>query len=161
MNCPTQQYQQFVFHSLFQNYEGKIFACGSNQAGQCGLGHFDSPQITPSLILNLPSNIVQFGCGSSQSLFLDSEGNAYFVGHGSLFLGHNTNQNVLNKITNIPPIRTISCIFASCYLLDGEGNLWTFGLNNYWQLGHYLQDNKILLCICFQLFYLYCLLFDN
>ena len=108
----------------------------SNQAEQCGLGHFDSPQITPSLILNLPSNIVQFGCGSSQSLFLDSEGNAYFVGHGSLFFGHNTNQNVLNKIANIPPIRTISCIFASCYLLDGEGNLWTFGLNNYGQLGH-------------------------
>ena len=128
-----------VFHSLFQNDKGEIFSCGFNQQGQCGLGHFNNPQIIPSLILNLPSNIVQFVCGSSQSLFLDSEGNAYSVGyngHGSLGLDHNRNQNILNKIVNIPPINTISCVFASCYLIDFEGNLWTFGNNNYGQLGH-------------------------
>ena len=36
-----------------------------NLFGECGLGHFnfDSPQITPSLILNSPSNIVHFVCG--------------------------------------------------------------------------------------------------
>ena len=48
--------------SLFQNDKGEIFACGFNQQGQCGLGHFDHPQITPSLVPNLPSNIVQFVC---------------------------------------------------------------------------------------------------
>ena len=68
-------------HSLFQNYKGEIFACGYNHAGQCGLGHFDSPQITPSLVLNANSNIEQFVCGFHQSLFLDSEGNVYSVGH--------------------------------------------------------------------------------
>ena len=25
---------------------------------------------------------------------------------------------------------------SSCYLVDFEGNLWTFGLNSYGQLGH-------------------------
>ena len=126
-------------HSLFQNDKGEIFSCGYNYQGQCGLGHFKSPQITPSLILNLPSNIVQFICGSSLSLFLDSEGNIFSVGDnkfGQLGLGHNTNKNVLNKIPNIPPIQTISCVFASCYLIDYEGNLWTFGLNENRQLGH-------------------------
>ena len=54
-------------HSLFQNNEGEIFSCGHNQAGQCGLGHFNHPQITPSLIPNLPSNIIQFVCGSHMS----------------------------------------------------------------------------------------------
>ena len=130
-------------HSLFQNNKGEIFSCGFNQYGQCGLGHFDHPQITPSLIPNLPSNIVQFICGCHQSLFLDSEGNVYSVGYnayGSLGLGHNINQNVLNKIVNIPPIQTISCVFASCYLIDFEGNLWSFGNNNEGQLGH---GNKI------------------
>ena len=126
-------------HSLFQNNKGEIFACGNNDEGQCGLGHFNHPQITPNLILNAPSKIIHFVCGSAQSLFLDSEGNVYSVGQnafGQLGLGHNTNQNVLNKIPNIPPIKVISCVKSSCCLIDFEGNLWTFGLNNHGQLGH-------------------------
>ena len=80
--------------------------------GECGLGHFNSPQITPSLILNLLSNIVEFVCGCSQNLFLDSEGNVFSVGQNylGLGLGYNRNQNVLNKIPNIPPIKIISCV---------------------------------------------------
>ena len=127
------------FHSLFEDNNGEIFSCGSNRKGQCGLGHFNSPQITPSLILNTPSNIVQFVCGGNHSLFLDSEGNVFSVGNneqGQLGLGHNTNQNELNKIPNIPPIQVISCVNASCYLVDFEGNLWSFGNNDEGQLGH-------------------------
>ena len=126
-------------HSLFQNNKEEIFSCGINRYGACGLGHFNSPQITPSLILNAPSNIVQFVCGSQHSLFLDSEGNVYSVGYnyfGQLGLGHNTDQNVLNKIVNIPSIQTISCVSSSSYLIDFEGNLWSFGCNGEGQLGH-------------------------
>ena len=127
------------YHSLFQNNKGEIFSCGKNEEGQCGLGHFDHPQITPSIILYAPPNIIEFVCGYDQNLFLDSEGNVYSVGfnaHGQLGLGHNTNQNELNKIPNIPPIKTISCVSASCYLIDFEGNLWNFGYNGCGQLGH-------------------------
>ena len=127
------------YHSLFQNNKGEIFSCGYNRQGQCGLGHFTDPQITPSLILNAPAKIVQFVGGCNQSLFLDSEGNVYSAGenmYGSLGLGHNTNQNLLNKIPNIPPIKIISCVNKSCYLIDFEGNLWSFGHNCYGQLGH-------------------------
>ena len=130
-------------HSLFQNDKGEIFACGANKWGQCGLGHFNHPQITPSLIPNVPSNIVQFVCGNYHSLFLDSEGNVFCVGDnffGQLGLAHKTNQNdtsqnVLNKISNIPPIKIISCGFSSSYLIDFGGNLWSFGNNEYGQLG--------------------------
>ena len=132
------------YHSLFQNNKGEIFSCGLNYLGQCGLGHFDDPQITPSLILNAPSNIVQFICGSAHSTFLDSEGNVFSVGdnqYGQLGLGHNTNQNELNKIPNIPPIKIISCMLASCYLIDFEGNVWSFGYNGTGQLGHADKTN--------------------
>ena len=94
---------------------------------------------SPNLILNAPSNIVRFVCGGHQNLFLDSEGNVFSVGdnnYGSLGLGHNTNQSVLNKIVDIPPIQTISCVSLSSYLIDYEENLWTFGLNSFGQLGH-------------------------
>ena len=126
-------------HSLFENDKGEIFSCGNNQYGQCGMSDFNLAQDTPSLIPNLPSNIVQFVCGNSHSLFLDSEGNVFSVGnneYGQLGLGHNRNQNELNKIPNIPPIKTISCVRLSSYLVDFEGNLWSFGYNTYGQLGH-------------------------
>ena len=103
------------------------------------------PQITPSLISSAPSNIVQFCCGCAHSLILDSEGNVYSVGHnanGELGFGHYTNQNVLNKIPNIPPIKIISFVFASSYLIDFEGNLWTFGYNDFGQLGHGDKSKK-------------------
>ena len=131
-------------HSLFQNDQGEIFACGYNRQGQCGLGHFNHPQITPSLIPSAPPNIVQFVCGYDQNLFLDSEGNAFSVGKSSsedLVLGHNRNQKELNKISNIPPIKIISCVGAACYLIDFEGNLWIFGYNRYDQLARSDKTN--------------------
>ena len=132
-------------HSLFENNKGEIFACGNNEQGQCGLGHFNSPQITPSLIHNAPSNIVHFVCGHHQNLFLDSDENVFsvgFNGQGQLGLGHKTNQNVLNKIPSIPPIKLISCVGSSCYLIDFEGNLWSFGYNSMGQLGHGDKTNR-------------------
>ena len=126
-------------HSLFQNNKGEIFSCGFNEEGQCGLGHFNKSQIKPSLIPNLPSNIVHFVCGSQHCLFLDCEGNVFSVGYnrnGSLGLGHNRNQNVLNEIQNIPPIKIISCAVESCYLIDLEENIWSFGYNDEGQLGY-------------------------
>ena len=127
------------YHSLFQNEKGEIFSCGYNLYGQCGLGHFKHPQITPSLIPNTSSNIIHFVCGYCHGLFLDSEGNVFSVGfniNGQLGLGHNKNRNELSKIPNIPPIQTISCVSASCYLIDFDGNVWSFGLNDCGQLGH-------------------------
>ena len=130
------------FHSLFQYNNGEIFSCGHNRHGQCGLGHFKSPQVAPSLIPNTPENIVQFVCGSDHSLFLYSDGTVYYVGYkvhiyySQLANGHNTNQKELKKITDIPPIKTISCVRSSCYLIDFEGNLWSFGYNSQGQLGH-------------------------
>ena len=125
-------------HSLFQNTQGEICACGRNESGELGIGHFNCPQITPIIIPNLPSNIVQFVCGFFHSLFLDSEGNVYSVGENrkcQLGLSHYEKQNTLIKIPNIPPIQFISCVHHSSFLLDIEGNVWSFGDNYSGQLG--------------------------
>ena len=108
-------------YSLFQNKKGEIFACGDNEDGECGLGHFNHSQITPSLIPSALPNIVHFVCGSRQSLFLDSEGNVFSVGdnaYGQLGLGNNTNQNELNKIPNIPPISKNNIMYGNKLLFD-------------------------------------------
>ena len=125
-------------HSFFQNDKEEIFSCGENADGELGLGHFDDSHV-PTLIPDLPSNIVQFNCGAFHSLFLDAEGNVFSTGLnqvGQLGLGHNTNQNVLNQIPNIPPIKFITSIGFSSYLIDLEGNVWSFGYNSDNQLGH-------------------------
>ena len=131
-------------HSLFQNDRGEIFGCGHNAYGEIGLGHEIHPQITVTLLPNLPLNIVQFSSGSHHSLFLDSDGKVFSVGYngcGNLGLGHKRNQNVLNQISNIPPIRTISCTAASSYLIDVEGNVWSFGHNGDGKLGQEYIDS--------------------
>ena len=69
-----------LYHSLLQNDAGEIFSCGENEWGQCGLGHFNDPQIIPSFNPDTPSNIVHFVCGAYHNLFLDSEGNVFSVG---------------------------------------------------------------------------------
>ena len=134
------------YHSLFQNNNEEIFACGYNSDGGLGLGHCGH-QITPTLIPNLPPNIIQFICGKFHTLFLDSEGNAFSVGYnqyGQLGHKHNTQQNVLYHIQNIPPIQSISCVGDSSYLIDYEKNVWGFGDNECKQLGlGYDSDRNI------------------
>ena len=106
-----------------------------NCEGQLGLGDFDSPHVTPTLIPNIPPNIVQFISGYYHNIFLDSEGNVFSVGDnlfGQLGLGHNKNQNVLNQIPNIPPIQIISSSRSSSYLVDFEGNIWSKYLWSTW-----------------------------
>ena len=108
-------------HSLFQNNKGEIFSCGDNRYGEDGLPYLNATQITPSRIPHAPPNIAQFVCGFYHSLLLDSEGTVFSVGEnaeGQLGLGHDTNQNELNTIPNIPPIKTISCMCEFKLLFD-------------------------------------------
>ena len=128
------------YHSLFQNNKKEIFVCGNEE------GYINDDQITPSLISNAPSNIVHFICGYDHNLFLDSEGNVYSIEQNCFdeALGHSTRQNVLKKIPNIPPIKLMSCVSSSYYLIDFEGNLWSFGSNDEGQLGHGSKKNILI-----------------
>ena len=124
--------------SLFQNDKGEIYVCGYNVNGGLGLGSFENC-ITPTLIPNLPPNIVQPVSGYYHTLFLDSKGNVFSVGcneYGQLGLAHWLNQETLIQIPNIPPIQSISCNFHSSFLIDVDENVWSFGNNTHGQLGH-------------------------
>ena len=118
--------------SFFQNNKGEIYACGFNQHGELGLGHNYSPQVEVCLIPNqyLDNNIIRVCCGRYHSLFLDRGGNVFSTGQnqfGSLGLGNFLDQTTLNQISNIPPIKTISCVGVTSFLLDFDGNVWRFG----------------------------------
>ena len=123
--------------SVFQS-NNKIYGCGYNGYGQLGTGN-NLDQINASVVFKHPPNIIQISCGFYHVLFLDDEGTVFSVGKndsGQLGLGDTRNQNILNRINNIPPIRLISCASNSSFLIDYEGNIWSFGENLYAQLGH-------------------------
>ena len=124
--------------SLFQNDKGEIYGCGSNEYGQLGLGHKKSPQIEVCFIPNQPANIIDF-CGLYHSLFLDMDGNVYAVGYGIRgSIGNGRCQNIfqIEQIKNIPLIKAINSCRDSCYLIDDDDNVWSFGNNMHSQLGH-------------------------
>ena len=100
------------FHSLFQNEKGEICSC----VVQCGLGHFNHPQLAPSLILDVPSNIVQFICGSLQNLFLDSEGNVFSAG-----CTNSSDAGIYKVITYLsiaPIILACCCIVVAIFAME-------------------------------------------
>ena len=124
--------------SLFQS-NNKVYGCGYNYNGGLGLGNNTSYVIQPSLVLDQPLNIVQLSSGYYHSLLLDEEGNVFSSGdnsHGQLGIGIDSNEhkNVFTKVSQIPPIERISCISNSSYLVDVDGNVWSFGENSQGQL---------------------------
>ena len=124
-----------AYHSLFQNRKGEIFGCGMNILEE------HSVQINVSRIPNQPPNIIQFSCGYYHSLFLDDEGHVFSMQENSnlslwqQFIGI-SKKKILQQIQSIPSIQKISCVGFSFYLLDFDGNVWSFGGNDLAQLGH-------------------------
>ena len=110
-------------HSLFQNNKGEIFSCGLNQFGQCGLAPCQKSQIIGVPIPEIPPNIVYFCGGFLHSFFLDCEGNVF-----STRTRYDPNKRTLDKIPNIPSIKSIVLATQSCHMLDYEGNVWSFRL---------------------------------
>lgn len=124
--------------SLFQNMDGELYGCGSNVKGELGLGHYESPQINACIISHEIPNIYHFTTGAYHTLCLDSEGNVFYTGT-NIFTGYDPamkiSQNKFFQIPNIPPIRAISCVGPSSYLIDFDNNVWSFGGNDRGQLG--------------------------
>ena len=78
--------------------------------------------------------------GGFHTITLSNEGTAYCFGKngsGQLGLGENTHDvvSVPSPIPNFPKITQISCGYTFTACVDEEGILWSFGDNQYGQLG--------------------------
>lgn len=123
--------------------DGKAFSFGRNECGQCGHEKLRTFNV-PTLIAGLSHlNIVQAATGSKHSLFLTDEGVVYACGQnksGQLGLGtKHAKREVVTKPTRIDyngaPIVQIGCGGEFSVILDINGNLYTFGLPEFGQLG--------------------------
>lgn len=128
-------------HTILINMDRKALAFGRNPSGQLGLAEqkiCEKPTFIPDLE---KVNIVQAACGRHHTLFLTDSGVVYACGDnksGQCGVG-NTLSNV-NTPSRIhyrgPPIIRIGCGAEFSVILDIKGNLHTFGLPEYGQLGH-------------------------
>lgn len=128
-------------HSILINMDKKALTFGRNPNGQLGLPDVklcEKPTIVPAL---QHLNVIQGACGRHHSLFLTDTGTVYACGENKMGqCGVGNQQSTINTPTRInyrgPPIVKIACGAEFSVILDIKGNLHTFGLPEFGQLGH-------------------------
>ncbi|XP_038255642.1 probable E3 ubiquitin-protein ligase HERC3 isoform X1 [Dermochelys coriacea] len=126
-------------HSVFLLENGEVYTCGLNTKGQ--LGH-QSEGSKPEQIGALANqHIVHVACGESHSVALSDQGQLFAWGAGSDGqLGITTTEDSvavprLIKKLNQQTILQVSCGNWHCLALAADGQFFTWGQNNYGQLG--------------------------
>ncbi|XP_039277120.1 probable E3 ubiquitin-protein ligase HERC4 isoform X2 [Nilaparvata lugens] len=125
-------------HSVLITESGQIFSCGSNDFGQ--LGH-SKPQTRFEEVDRLNNYVItKVSCGDHHSAAANEWGEVYTWGknsHGQL--GYLTAEN-LNEPKIVKHIATcfvvqISCGSNHCLALTNSGDLYSWGANEWGQLG--------------------------
>ncbi len=136
-------------HTVAITTNGDLYVWGSNMVGQ--LGYTKAPFIiTPTLMLNMPTNItkfIQISCGASHTVAIADNGNIYACGfndNGQLGNGTYVNQDTFVPIINPGNVRfiQIACGDANTAAITDTGDLYTWGNNNEYQLGDGTRDSK-------------------
>jgi alpha-tubulin suppressor-like RCC1 family protein len=115
-------------HTLMIDAEGNVWAWGSNEFGQLGIGS-NEDKTNPCKIDGLNS-IKAVAVGDNHSLALDSEGNVWVWGKNDKFqlgLGTIENSNVPVKLTTISDVKEISAAGNYNLAVKKDGTLWSWG----------------------------------
>uniref|UniRef100_T1IPE6 HECT domain-containing protein n=1 Tax=Strigamia maritima TaxID=126957 RepID=T1IPE6_STRMM len=137
-------------HSLALTDVGQLYAWGSNECGQLGLGVKGKDEPNPSLIKSLEGvPLAQIACGSEHSIALSKSGAVFSWGKntfGQLGLNDELNREypTLLRTLRSHKIKYISCGEDHTATLTKEGGVFTFGAGMYGQLGHNSIANEIL-----------------
>ncbi len=136
-NISSFAYGDYVIYShiLALDHSGNLWGCGTNSAGQLGLGNFTNVENFSFRRSNI-SNISSLACGAMHTLALDRSGNLW--GCGSSFYGQlgKGNTNNMSKFTFMRSnIKSFACGQEYTVALDHSGNLWGCGYNKYGELG--------------------------
>jgi len=122
-----------------------VYGVGRNDNGELGLGHDETPQLTPQEITFFyyyDITITQIASGANHTIFLASDGKVYSVGtntSGQLGLGSYDAQSTPQEITfytnNSITITQIVCGPNNTMFLASDGKVYGCGYNGNKELG--------------------------
>ncbi|KAL0491795.1 ultraviolet-B receptor [Acrasis kona] len=135
------------YFSLALTDRGQIYAWGDNNVGQLGLGD-KTDRSTPCIVDELAGRKVSdISAGAAFSVCVTSDGEVYSWGGnqmGQLCQGDSSERVKPQRIRSLDnsEVVEIKCGGHHCMMVNGEGNLYTWGWNRYGQLGLGDDDSR-------------------
>ena len=93
-------------HTIIRLMDNTLMSCGSNNAGQLGLGDFENRNVF-TVIKGLPANIVQVKCGSEYSVLLLSNGKMMLSGKD--IFKRPIKKNIFVPVKDLDNVKKITC----------------------------------------------------
>jgi len=139
-------------HTMCITSGGDVWAWGSNEAGQLGIGPtHQSRVVEPRLVQGLAgSQVTSLALGTTHSMALTSSGEVYTWGHGDTgALGHGPvspskvewTPKLVRALCGVR-VRSLCAGFFSSGCVDEAGKSYSWGHGLYWQLGHGEPHNE-------------------
>eukprot|EP00904_Undaria_pinnatifida_P006408 jgi/Undpi1/2898/HiC_scaffold_14.g06275.m1 len=141
-------------HTAILTNTGEVYSCGNNDEGQCGIGEIEGvvPERVPSfskVSLEEPSfrpagrvTLVNSGNGCEHLLVVTADGELQACGcNGSGQLGHgHAGRSICSPklVGHLAGLRVskVACSYRHSVVVTEDNRTWTFGGNDYGQLGH-------------------------
>lgn len=137
-------------HALCLSEDGKVYSWGNNNNGELGNGNnINTNNNTPEIIKGLlKHSIRRIGCGAEFSIAISDCGNVYSWGNGKYgVLGHGNelNKNIPCEISDFHVLLPcmISCGWSFTVLVDGSGNVYSWGRGSEGQCGNGDLNNNL------------------
>ena len=136
-------------HTVALDSDGKVYAWGDNEYGQLGDNSTSDSHVPTSGVLS-DKTITAIATGVFHTVALDSDGKIYAWGanaYGQLGDNSTTRSHVPVEVvaSGVLSGKTITAIATGHYhtlALDSEGKVYTWGYNNYGQLGDNSTTNS-------------------
>ncbi len=126
-------------HSLFLDASGNVFGCGSSKRGQLAQDE-NKVFVRCVRIAAVPERISAVRAGQHFSIVLTSDGDVFGFGgnkYGQLMSSDDSSDDSspLHKLPLPSPVKDVSCGWTHVIALLLNGDVYTWGRNNYHQLG--------------------------
>ena len=113
-------------HSLFVDYAGNLYGCGTNQYRQLGLPQANAQNFVQK-ITDIP--VAAASVSLTYSMIISTTGEVWKCGYNLSILGDSI-VRTWELMENIPPMKQVSVGYSHALFLDLSGGVWTCGAND-------------------------------